>query len=99
MTRRQQVDDPFLEVVHADIESGGDDPALVDAPVQLHDDLSRSVIIHHGELANVSMLLHLHEEAHDDLAGGADQGLTLSTLLGVADRSERVCEYGHFHHC
>ena len=45
---------PLLNVRHCDIESGGDNSALVDAANELHHNLAGAVVVDHLELANVA---------------------------------------------
>ena len=52
----KQVRGPLLDSVNADIEAGGDDSALVDAAVQVHDDLAGAVVIDNLELVNVACM-------------------------------------------
>ena len=54
LTRRQQVVDPFLDFTDLDVETGGDDTGLVQATVQLDDDLAGAMIVNDLKLANVS---------------------------------------------
>lgn len=54
LTRGQQLDDPLLEVAELDVVAGGDDTGLVQAAVELDDDLAVAVIIDLLELANVA---------------------------------------------
>ena len=54
LTGRQEFDNPLLKVAEADVEAGGDDTGLVEAAVELDDDLARAVIIDFLELADVA---------------------------------------------
>lgn len=54
LTGRQQVDDPLLEVTELDVVSWGDDTGLVEAAVELDDDLAVAVVIDLLVLANVA---------------------------------------------
>jgi hypothetical protein len=54
LTRGQQVDNPLLEVAELDVVAWGDDTALVQAAVELDDDLAVAVIIDLLKLANVA---------------------------------------------
>lgn len=54
LTRWQQVDDPLLEVTELDVVTWGDNTALVQAAVELDDDLAVAVVIDLLELANVA---------------------------------------------
>ena len=44
------------------------------------------------------MTLHDLEELDNDLGAGADQNLTLASLLGVVDGVERIVEDGSSNH-
>jgi len=92
LTGRKELDNPLLEIGEADVVSGGDDTSLVEAAVQLDDNLARSVVVNLLEFTNVAVLLHDTEELDDDLGGRADQDLSLSGLLGVVDGIERIVE-------
>ena len=50
----QQLGDPLLEVVEADVVAGGDDTALVEAAVELDDDLAVAVVVDLLEGADVA---------------------------------------------
>ena len=54
LARREQVVDPLLNVAQLQIETRGDNAALVDAASELHDDLAAAVVIDNLELANVA---------------------------------------------
>lgn len=54
LTRGKQLDDPLLEIAELDVVAGGDDTGLVDAAVELDDDLAVAVVINLLELANVA---------------------------------------------
>jgi hypothetical protein len=54
LTGREQLDNPLLEVGETDVVAGGDDTGLVEAAVELDDDLAGAVVIDLLELANVA---------------------------------------------
>lgn len=54
LTGREQLDNPLLELGEADVVAGGDDTGLVEAAVELDDDLAGAVVIDLLELANVT---------------------------------------------
>jgi hypothetical protein len=54
LTRREQLDNPLLEVAELDVVAGGDDTGLVDTSVELDDDLAVAVVVNLLELANVA---------------------------------------------
>lgn len=98
LTGREQLDDPLLKVGETDVVAGGDDTGLVEATVELNDDLARAVVIDLLELADVAVLLHDLEELDDDLGAGSDQDLALAGLLGVVDVVEGIVENGSADH-
>ena len=57
LTGGEQVDNPLLKVVELDVVAGRDDTALVQATVELDDDLAVAVVVNLFELANVACLL------------------------------------------
>lgn len=54
LTGGQQLDNPLLEVAELDVVAGGDDTGLVEAAVELDNDLARAVVVNLLELANVA---------------------------------------------
>jgi len=98
LTGRKQVGGPLFEIGKLDVETGGDNTALVDATNKLDNDLARTVVIDLLELANVTVLLHDRKELDDDLGGRTDKNLTLSTLLGVVDVVQSIVEDGDTDH-
>merc|ERR1719277_115212 len=56
LTGGQQIGCQLFDLVQSDIETRGDDTALVDASNQVDDDLSGSVIINDLEVTNVAVL-------------------------------------------
>eukprot|EP00322_Chrysochromulina_rotalis_P026222 CAMPEP_0115835906 /NCGR_PEP_ID=MMETSP0287-20121206/4436_1 /TAXON_ID=412157 /ORGANISM="Chrysochromulina rotalis, Strain UIO044" /LENGTH=167 /DNA_ID=CAMNT_0003289379 /DNA_START=172 /DNA_END=675 /DNA_ORIENTATION=+ len=54
LARRQQVDDPLLNVAIADVKARRDDTALVNPSDQIDNDLAAAVIIDNLELTNVA---------------------------------------------
>lgn len=54
LTRRQEPDDPLLKVGDLDGVAGGDAASLVDAAVELDDDLSSTVVVNLLELADIT---------------------------------------------
>ena len=67
LTRRQKVRGELLDIVEADIESGGDDAALVETTDEVDNDLAGSMVVDDLELTNVTVLLHDLQEADDNL--------------------------------
>eukprot|EP00619_Florenciella_sp_RCC1007_P012524 CAMPEP_0205920004 /NCGR_PEP_ID=MMETSP1325-20131115/10802_1 /ASSEMBLY_ACC=CAM_ASM_000708 /TAXON_ID=236786 /ORGANISM="Florenciella sp., Strain RCC1007" /LENGTH=150 /DNA_ID=CAMNT_0053287655 /DNA_START=136 /DNA_END=586 /DNA_ORIENTATION=- len=95
---REEVGDPVLDLVVLAVETRRDHTALVDAAGELHHDLTPSVVVHNGELANVTVLLHDLQELHDHLRARADEHLALSPLLRIVDRLEAVGEHADLDH-
>lgn len=54
LTRRKELDNPLLEVAELDVVAGRDDTGLVDAAVELDDNLAVAVVVNLLELANVA---------------------------------------------
>lgn len=54
LTRRQELLDPLLHVTELDVVAGRDDASLVQAAVELDDDLAVTVVVDLLELANVA---------------------------------------------
>ena len=46
--------DPFLQFRETDVESGGDDAALVKSAIELNDNLSRSMVVDFLEFSNIA---------------------------------------------
>jgi hypothetical protein len=61
LTRGQQLDDPLLHVAELDVVTGRDDTGLVDAAVELDDNLAVAVVVDLLELANVACTLYVSE--------------------------------------
>ena len=68
----------MVNLVESDVESRGDDTALVKSAVELDNDLASSVVIDNFEFTNVAVLHHDLEELDDDLGGRSDENLTKS---------------------
>ena len=98
LTGGQDVAGPLLELGGGAIEARADGSALVEATVQVHDDLSGAVVIDDLELTNVAVLLHDLEELDDDLGGRAEEHLALSATLGAGNIAQRGGEDGHHDH-
>ena len=54
LTGRKELDDPVLHIGETDVVSWGDTSSLVDASIELDDDLAGTVIINLLKLANVA---------------------------------------------
>jgi hypothetical protein len=67
--------DELLEVLELEVESWGDNTALVKSSVEVNDDLSGSTIIDDLEFVDVTVLLHLSKELDDDLGDWSEENL------------------------
>ena len=109
LTAGEQVAGPHLDLVDLHVEAGRDAAALVQTTVQLHNDLSRAVVVDHGDLTNVTctlhdstnptLLLHALKELQEHLGARADQDLTLTALLSVGNGLKSVGKDVHQHGC
>lgn len=54
LTRRQELDDPLLEITELDVVSRVDDTGLVQAAVELDDNLAVAVVVDLLELSDVA---------------------------------------------
>ena len=54
LTSGEQQVDPVLDLVDGDVVAGGDDTGLVQATVELNNDLARTVVVDDLELADVA---------------------------------------------
>lgn len=90
---REQIGDPLLNLVDADVEPRGDDTALVETADEVDDDLARAVIINDLELTDVPVALHDLQELDDDLRRWAQQDLALSALLRVGQGLQGIAQY------
>ena len=65
----------ILELVQGQIEAGRDDAALVQATVQVDNDLATTGVVDDLELVDVAVLLHDLQELDEDLGGGSQDNL------------------------
>jgi len=73
LARGEQCDDPLLDLIDLHVEPGGDDAALVKAPVQLDNDLLRAVVIDNFEFTDVALMVNsivFTKEKHGELVNG-----------------------------
>lgn len=97
-TRGQELLNPVLNLTELDVEARRDDTTLVDAAVELDDNLTGAVVVDLLELANVAVLLHNREELDDDLGRGSDKHLALTLALGVDNAVKSVVKNGNANH-
>ena len=76
----QDLVNKLLEVLKLEVESWGDDTALVQSTVELNDDFAGSGIIDDLELIDVAMLLHDSEELNNDLGDWSEQNLKIKYI-------------------
>lgn len=98
LARGQQLVNPVLHLGQLHVVAGRDDAALVQATVQLDNDLASAVVVDYLELVNVTVLLHDAEELDDDLGGRADQNLALAAALGVGNALESIVQHADTNH-
>ena len=75
LSRWEDGTDEVLELGNCEVESWGDDTALVESSVKVNDDLSTSGIINDLEVVDVFVLLHLSEELDDNLGYWSEHNL------------------------
>ena len=54
LTRRKKIDNPLLDFIDLDIETGTNHTAFIDTSIQFHNNLARSVIINDLKFSNVT---------------------------------------------
>ena len=79
----QDLVNELLEILKLEVESWGDDTALVQSTIELNDDLASSGIIDDLEFIDVAVLLHDSEELNNDLRDWSEENLSLTGLLSV----------------
>jgi len=89
----------LLVVIELDIESGGDNTALVDSAEEIDNDFIGSVVIDNFEFTDISVLLHNSKESKDDSAGGSDEDLLKTFLLSVDQGLQTIGKDVHLHFC
>ena len=98
LTRGQQVTNPLFHSVELDIETGRNDTTLVQTTVELDNNLSSAMVIDDFEFINVTVLLHDLQELDDDLGGGTNKDLTLSTLFSIVNALESIVQHADTDH-
>ena len=89
LTGRKDSVGEVLELSEGKIEAGGDDTALVEATVEVDNDLAGALIINDLELVDVAVLLHDLEELDEHLGGRSQDHLTSLTRKKVSKLSWR----------
>ena len=98
LTGGEDVLDPGFELADGGIVTGRDGTALVEATVEVDDDLAGAAVINELEVINVALLLHDLEELNDDLGDRADDNLALTVAFSVGDGLEGASQNGHHSH-
>eukprot|EP00009_Paramoeba_aestuarina_P002337 CAMPEP_0201506188 /NCGR_PEP_ID=MMETSP0161_2-20130828/117_1 /ASSEMBLY_ACC=CAM_ASM_000251 /TAXON_ID=180227 /ORGANISM="Neoparamoeba aestuarina, Strain SoJaBio B1-5/56/2" /LENGTH=125 /DNA_ID=CAMNT_0047900217 /DNA_START=93 /DNA_END=470 /DNA_ORIENTATION=+ len=98
LTGGEEVDHPLLNLVVSNIESGGDNPALVDPTIELNNDFAGSVIIDDLKFTNVLVLHHNFKKFDDDLGARANHNLAFSASLGVDNSHQGIVKNRRSHH-
>ena len=75
LSRWKNLVNELLEILQLEVESWGDDTALVKSTVQVNNNLTISGIIDDLEGINVTMLLHDSEELDNNLGDWSDHNL------------------------
>ena len=65
----------LLEILELEVESWGDDTALVKSTVKVDDDLAGSGIVNDLEFVDVTVLLHKSKELDDNLGHWSEEDL------------------------
>ena len=81
----QDLVNELLEILELEVESWGDDTALVQSTVELNDDFAGSSIIDDLELIDVAMLLHDSEELNNDLGDWSEEDLKINLLENLTE--------------
>ena len=75
LTAGQQIDDPLLNVTDVHVKSGGDDAALVEPAVELHNDLLGAVVVHDLEFPDVPWGKERARGGRDEREAGCRGGI------------------------
>merc|ERR1711982_232176 len=98
LTGWEEIGGPLLDLVDGNVESRGNDAALIQATSKIDDDFAGSVVVDAFEFSDVSVLHHHRQEFNDDFGVGADEDLPLASLLCVVDALEGIGQYIHANH-
>ena len=79
-----------LELLEGKIETGGDDTALVEATVEVDNDLAGASIIDDLELVDVAVSLHDLKELNEDLGGGSQDNLNYILMVRTSFIREKI---------
>ena len=91
----QNLVNELLEILKLEVESWGDDTALVQSTVELNDDFARSLIIDDLELIDVAVLLHNFEELNNDLGYWSEENLKI-IYIRKSDRDQTIGNHHYF---
>lgn len=98
LTRGQQVTNPLFHGVELDIKTGRNDTTLVQTTVKLNNDFTSAMVINDFEFVNVTVFLHDLQELDDDLRGGTNKDLTLSTLFSIVNALKSIVQHADTDH-
>ena len=91
LTRREDGGGEFFEVLQFKIEAGWDDTALVEAAIEVNDNLAGTGIVDDGEFVDVTIILHKLQEGDQDLRDGSQNNLQKS-IITIQDQDTReIC--------
>ena len=98
VTRGKQIRAPLLQFSNTNIEARRDDSALVDAAIELNNNLSTALVINKLELVDVAVGLHDLQEFDGDLGDRADQNLLPAELLSIGNILKGIGERVNAYH-
>lgn len=98
LTGGKNVLHPLLILLGVAVESGADSAALVQATIEVHNDLTSAVVIDQLEGADVTVPLHHLQKLHHNLGGWANEHLTLAAALRTSNGAESVSQNAHHGH-
>merc|ERR1719473_1490607 len=98
-TRGEKVLHPLFHIGESNIETRGDDTALVDTANELHHNLARALVIDDFEFSDVAVLKHDLEKFDDNFGRRAHKNLATSTLLSIGNGLKTHTQNAHQHHC
>lgn len=76
----------IFELVEGEVEAWGDNTALVEATVQVNNDLTGTGIVDDGEIVDVSLLLHETEDLDQDLGDWVEDNLNTRKVRNNSQR-------------
>ena len=98
VTRGEQIRAPLLQLSNTNIKAGGDDTTLVDAAIELNNNLSTTLVLNKLELVDVAVGLHHLQEFDSDLGDRADQNLLPAEFLSIGNILKGIGERVNAYH-